>query len=235
MIEYWPRNLVPASIMFRIKPMTAKGPFTYSGKRQTVAQDAGFWVAELTNFPVVDDEAILEWRGTLAALEGSANDLIIGPFDSLRAPTFADFPPVIEGIPHSDGALFSDSSGYSQSTIKVSLAEDVELRSTTALLTVEQAGTIRKGMYFTIWSDVAGVSAPRMYIITAPPDTEGDRVSIKFRPPLRAEAAAGTGVDFADPKLLMNLSDEDAGSLDLEYGLFSRPSISLEESWNGIS
>lgn len=215
--------------------MSAFGPRSFSGKRQSIAVDAGFWVAELTGFPVLETDAILDWRGTIAALEGSTNDLIIGPFDHLRAPAPSGLPPVIGGIPHSDGAFFSDGAGYSQSTIRVRLAAALDLRATSATLIVDAAGPIRKGMYFTIWAMEGGVVLPRMYIITKPPVANGNRVNIQFRPPLRTEAAAGSDVDFADPKLVMNLADPESGELDLAYGRFGRPSISLEESWNGLS
>lgn len=215
--------------------MSVFGPRTFSGKRQSIAADAGFWVAELSEFPVLETETILDWRGTIAALEGSSNDLIIGPFDHLRAPVHDGFPPIVGGIPHSDGAFFADGSGYSQSTIRVRLAAALELRATSATLTVEAAGPIRKGMYFTIWSLEAGVVRPRMYIVTKPPVVNGAQVDITFRPPLRTDAASGSEVDFADPKLVMNLADPESGQLELAYSRFGRPSISLEESWNGLS
>lgn len=235
MMEFWPQSLVPANINFRIKPMNSFGPRTFSGKQQTVSTDAGFWVADLSGFPVLSDAAILEWRGTIGSLEGSANDLVIGPYDYLRAPAPHGYSPQISGIPHSDGSYFSDGAGYRQSTIKVRAAASAKLRATTLTLAVEQAGPIKKGMYFTVWSEVSGVIVPRMYMVTRPPEVDGSRVEIQFRPPLRQAVDRNDEVDFADPKLLMNLSDQDAGSLDLEYGRFARPSLLLEESWNGLS
>jgi len=215
--------------------MNTRGPQTFSGKRQTVGTDAGFWVADLSNFPILERDAILEWRGTLASLDGSANDVIIGPYDNLRAPSPPGLPPVIGGIPHSDGSFFSDGAGYRQSTIKVRAAQSAAQRSTSMRLRIDEAGPIRKGMFFTVWSIVGGVSIPRMYVIVASPEVDGNIVDIRFRPTLRISVSSGDEIDFADPKILMNLSDEEAGSLNLEYGRFARPSISLEESWNGIS
>ncbi len=227
----WSSLLIPVEPMFRIKPMLAKGPTSFSGKRQNVASDAGYWVATLSDFPVVTRDQILEWRGIIADLQGGLEDLIIGPFDHFRAPVHSGLPPVMTGIPHSDGSPFSDGAGYRQSSIKVILTSSLALRATSAVLTIEAAGPLRRGMLFTIWTG----PRPSMYIITKEPEISGNRATIKFLPPLRAAAPAGTEVDFADPKLVMNLASPDSGELPLDMGRWSRPSIELEESWNGFS
>lgn len=227
----WSSLLIPVEVMFRIKPMLAKGPTSFSGKKQNVASDAGYWVGTMSDFPVVSADQILEWRGIIADLQGGLEDIIISPFDHLRAPVYDGLPPVIKGIPHSDGSFFSDGSGYSQSTIKVKVAAGLGLRATSAVLNIEAAGPIKRGMYFSIWNGMR----PSMHIITKPPEVNGSQVTISFLPPLRAAAAAGTDVDFADPKLVMNLASPDSGELALDMGRWSRPSIELEESWNGFS
>ncbi|WP_156379607.1 hypothetical protein [Rhizobium sp. Leaf383] len=216
--------------MFRIKPMLTMGPVSFSGKRQKIGTDAGFWTATMSGFPVLSPEKILEWRGTIGALQGGLEDLLIGPFDEFQAPTLGGLPPIITGIPHSDGALFSDGSGYSQSTILVSSSADLDLRRTSARLRIERAGEIKKGMYFTVRQG----ARPSMHMITQLPEKTGDFVDVAFLPPLRFDVPAGSDVDFADPKLLMNLASPESGDLALEMGRWSRPSIELEESWNGL-
>jgi hypothetical protein len=221
--------------MFRLKPMNTRGPMTFSGKSQVVGTDAGFWVATLSNFIVRTPEQIREWRGLIADLQGGLNDLVIGAFDCRQAPRVAGRPPVIGGITHSDGSLFSDKSGYRQSTIKVVAARDAAVRATSLRINVQEAGKLERGMYFTIWSLVAGVMLPRMYMLTKTPEVSGSAATIQFLPPLRVAVKEGDEVDFADPKLAMNLASDDGGDLDIRMRRFSSPSLELQESWNGLS
>ncbi|NHT77557.1 hypothetical protein G8E10_17730 [Rhizobiaceae bacterium CRRU44] len=226
----WSSLLIPAEVMFRIKPMLTMGPVSFSGKRQKIGTDAGYWTATMSGFPVLSPDRILEWRGIIGALQGGLEDLLIGPFDEFQAPTLGGLPPIIGGIPHSDGSLFSDGSGYSQSTILVSSSGDLDLRRTSARFLIERAGPIKRGMYFTVRSG----GRPSMHMITKPPEKSGGFVDVEFLPPLRFDLPNGSEVDFADPKMLMNLSSPESGDLPLDMGRWSRPSIELEESWNGL-
>jgi hypothetical protein len=230
LMEVLPSHIVPVRLMFRIKPLQTLGPRSFSGKQQVQVTDSGYWVASLAEFPIVHRDQILDWRGIVASLEGMAGDLVVGPFDDLRAPTFGSFPPVITGIPHSDGATFSDGSGYSQSTIRITLAGDLPLRATSAVLTIHQAGALQRGMYFSVYDGLR----PSLHIITKPPEIDGNQATIQFRPPLRFAVESGATVDFATPKALMNLASADEGALDLDMGRWAKPSLELVESWNGL-
>ncbi len=227
----WSSLLIPVEVMFRIKPMLIAGPTSFSGKKQMVASDAGYWVGTMSDFPIVTTDQILEWRGIIADLQGGLEDIIISPFDHLRAPVHSGLPPVITGIPHSDGSFFSDGSGYSQSSIRVSLSASLGLRATAAVLTIQEAGPLKRGMYFSVYDGMR----PSMHIITKPPEITGNTATIRFLPPLRSPVSAGNDVDFADPKLVMNLASPDSGELSLDMGRWARPSIELQESWNGLS
>ncbi len=229
-MDHLPSHLVPVRLMFRIKPIQKLGPRTFGGKQQVGVTDTGYWVARLADFPIGDRDQILDWRGIIASLEGMAGDLVVGPFDDLRAPTFGSYPPVIGGIPHSDGALFSDGSGYAQSTILITLAGSRPLRATTATLNIHQAGPLRRGMYFSVYDGIR----PSLHIITKPPEVDGNQATIEFLPPLRFPVASGETVDFATPKAVMNLASADEGALDLDMGRWARPSLELVESWNGL-
>lgn len=227
----WSSLLIPVEVMFRIKPMLVTGPTNFSGRKQTVASDAGYWVGTLSDFPIVTTDQILEWRGIIADLQGGLEDIVISPFDHLRAPVHSGLPPIITGIPHSDGSLFSDGSGYSQSTIKVTAQASLGLRATSAVLAIEEAGPLKRGMYFSVYNGMR----PSMHVLTKPPEVEGDTVTVRFLPPLRGPVSAGDEVDFADPKLVMNLASPDVGELALNMGRWGRPSVELQESWNGLS
>ncbi len=227
----WSSLLIPVEVMFRIKPMLITGPTNFSGRKQMVASDAGYWIGTMSDFPIVTTEQILEWRGIIADLQGGLEDIVISPFDHLRAPVHGGLPPIMTGIPHSDGSLFSDGSGYSQSTIKVTAQANLGLRATSAVLAIEEAGPLKRGMYFSVYNGMR----PSMHVLTKPPEVEGDTVTVRFLPPLRGPVSAGDEVDFADPKLVMNLASPDVGELALNMGRWGRPSIELQESWNGLS
>lgn len=228
-MEYLASHLVPTRIMFRIKPMQSLGPRSFGGKQQVQTID-GYWVGSLGQFPVADRDQILDWRGIMAALEGMAGDLVVGPFDGWRAPILNDVPPLVAGVPGSDGVLFPVGTDYMQSTIKVTLADSRPLRATTAALSIQRAGPIRRGMYFSLYDG----DRPSLHMITQPPTMSGGNVNIQFRPPLRFAAASGAAVDFANPRAVMNLASADEGALDLDMGRWARPSIDLVESWNGL-
>lgn len=226
----WSSLLIPVEVMFRIKPMLAMGPVSFSGKRQKVGTDAGYWVATMSGFPVLSPEKVLEWRGIVGALQGGLEDLLIGPFDERQAPAPNGLPPVLTNIFNPNGVLISDGTSHRQSTIKVYARNNLFLRATSAALVVETAGPIKMGMYFSVRSG----DKVSMHMLTRDPAVSGNVVSVNFLPPLRFDVAAGAEVDFADPKLLMNLSSPESGDLPLDMGRWSRPSIELEESWNGL-
>lgn len=226
----WPTILKPLTVDFALQPMLVRGPATISGLRQVVGSDAGFWRATLGGVPIRTADQVREWRGLIAAAQGGLEDIIVGPFDCRQAPRPLRHCGVTTGgTPHSDGALFSDGSGYSESLVRMSLHADAALRATSITINIAIAGDIRRGMYFSI--------ANRLYIVTSIPSVliaggaygAGRRVSFNFLPPLRAAAVAGANVEFGDPKATMRLADSDTGRLELKTGRFGDPSVDLVE------
>lgn len=222
----WSNVLIPRSVSFRIHPLTQKGPPSFSGRPQVGAPDAGYWVATLSGFVLGEPEQLLEWRGIVASLQGGLEDVMISPYDHLNAPLVDGFPAVINGIPHSDGAYFSDGSGYSQTTIKVALQGGLGERATRAVFRVIEAGLLKRGHYFSI--------GRRMYMLTHAPEYEGNLVSVRFLPPLREAAIHGVDIDFADPRLLMTVESVDTGDMEIDLHI-ATTNISLMESYNGLS
>ncbi|MBP2459582.1 hypothetical protein J3A65_000332 [Rhizobium sp. PvP014] len=214
--------------------MNARGPMTFSGKSQVVGTDAGFWVATLSNFIVRTPDHIREWRALVADLQGGLNDLVIGAFDCKQIPRVDGLPVVIRSPFAENGALV-DGPWTSRNSIRVSANGAASMRSTTLVLEVGQAGPLKKGMYFTIRTLIAGVLVPRMYMITREPEVVGSKATVRFLPPLRHAVDAGADVDFTNPEVAMNLSSDDEGELDIRMRRFSSPSLNLQESWNGLS
>jgi hypothetical protein len=227
----FPPGFLPASVLFHLRPSNMGGPQSFSGKQQVRASDAGSWIARLT-FDIHTEREIREWRGLVAGLEGKLNELTIGVFDDRQAPLVVTGQTTVGGITHSDGSTFSDGTGYSQSDIRVTVAEDAALRATSLSVEIERAGPLQRGHYFSL----TGVDArPRLYIVTSTPIVDGDTASFKFRPPLRVAAAAGDAVEFGRPKATMNLADQMSGQLDIAAPWVSRPTLELEESFLGLA
>ncbi|MER8560191.1 hypothetical protein [Mesorhizobium sp. M0578] len=130
----------------------------------------------------------------------------MGPF-----PLFNGVPkPIIGGIPHSDGSLFSDGAGYSQATVFGTVAADAALNA--GQVTINIYGASRRLR----WSDWFSISHPnkgwriyRYWETSDPVDvTEtidgvvytGSQYLLSLDRPLREAAVAGTRIEFARPR-----------------------------------
>jgi hypothetical protein len=235
MVLDWPSILKPQEVMPHLMPMSAFGPVASKGLRQSVASDAGFWQMTLTGVSLRTADEVREWRWLVTAAQGGLEDIVVGVFDCRQAPRPYRHAGVGSShIPHSDGALFDDGSGYSQTFVKMWLHADVALRATSMVVDIVIAGPIRRGMFFSI--------ADRLYMVTSDPAIEvaggalgsGQRVSFNFLPPLRAPATSGAVVEFARPKATMRLASADTGQLSLRTGRFGDPDIEMVEAWDGF-
>lgn len=132
-----------------------------------------------------------------------------GPF-----PTFDGIPkPVITGIRHSDGSLFSDGAGYAQGTVLGVLASDAGLNA--GRITVDVVGNARRlrwSEWMSICHPTKGWRAFRSWESSEPEDVSvtidgtayaGERYTLAISPPLREAAPAGTLVEFATPTCVM--------------------------------
>ena len=169
---------------------------------------------------------LLEWRGMIADMEGGLVPYLIGPFDERQAPALTT---ITTGIltTHSDGSPFSDGSLYTQAEVDVQLRDDMMIGATNAVFIVSVGGILSRGMYFSIDG--------RMFIIRKPPELLSDnRVRVHFLPEARANAKAGSSVNFRDPTQLMQISDPKTGAADIVARAAVEPTIELEESFEGL-
>jgi hypothetical protein len=186
----------------------------------------GLWVAELGNVVLSTADHIRTWRAIAAAADGGAEPIIVPSCDKLTFPApLVDGEPVYSwgDIPHSDGTLFSDGSGYYLPVVEAEAASDATLRATTMDITMTVGGELRGGEVFSIEHPTMGW---RRYEI-ASVDEDGD--TITFRPPLREAVSAGTALEFDQPKCLMRLASGDAMALTLDMRRFGGPSATFVE------
>ncbi len=226
----WPRaGLVPRQPpRFNPAPRTASGGMNVRGNGQVVASDAGCWVATFSNFVVHQkqgEKKILLWDAIAGLAEGRLNALLMPvdvrgrrPLPDGVSDDLIDYP---TGVPHSDGAAFSDGSLYEQSWIGVTVSADAALRAVTLQLTKVACGEIEPGMRFSI--------GERMYQVKKVVSQSGGSCEVTVNFPLREAVSAGAECNFDNPVCKMRLATDTEMDLELEIGRHGSPTINLVE------
>ncbi|RWQ16086.1 hypothetical protein [Mesorhizobium sp.] len=130
----------------------------------------------------------------------------MGPF-----PTVNGVPkPIIGGIPHSDGSLFSDGSGYSQATVFGTVGANAALNAGQMTINIFGASRrLRWSDWFSISHTVKGWRVYRYWEASDPVDVtvdvdgvsySGSQYVISLDRPLREAVIAGTRIEFARPR-----------------------------------
>lgn len=115
---------------------------------------------------------------------------------------FAGKKPTIGGITHSDGAYFSDGSGYSQATVYGELVEAAALNA--GIIKVRVYGLarpLRWSDWFSIYHETAkGWRAYRYWDVIDVTIEANPVYTLALSVPLREAAPAGTRIEFARPR-----------------------------------
>lgn len=130
----------------------------------------------------------------------------VGPFPFISGrPT-----PIINGIPHSDGSLFSDDSGYSQATVFGTMGAAAALNAGQITINIFGASrNLRWSDWFSIYHTVKGWRAYRYWEASDPVDITvdvdgvtytGSQYVVSLDRPLREAVPAGTRIEFARPR-----------------------------------
>lgn len=111
--------------------------------------------------------------------------------------------PYVTGIPHSDGALFSDGSGYSQATVSGEMVTGAAVNA--GILHINAYGLnrpLRHSDWFSIYHENKGWRAYRYWdVIDAPVSPDG-AYALAITPPLREATPAGARIEFARPRFV---------------------------------
>jgi hypothetical protein len=229
MIE-WPDILKPRTVTFALKGRAVSGGAALEGRDQRVASDAGFWAADLAQFPIVTRDKARAWRSTIAKMDGGVETVEIPVMDckyKLSA-TLDGVEVVNNGQPHSDGTYFTDGTGYDEPdevVLPFRLTANAALRATTISVELDDEEIVvgmAEGIYFSIGT--------RLYLVTGVEETAANQWDITFRPPLRSAAATGAHIDFLSPSIEMRIADPNAGELPLDLLRFAFPSLSFIEA-----
>ncbi|RWB31830.1 MAG: hypothetical protein EOQ41_12860 [Mesorhizobium sp.] len=130
----------------------------------------------------------------------------MGPF-----PTIRGIPkPILSGIPHSDGSLFSDGSGYSQATVFGTMGADAALNAGQITLNIFGASrNLRWSDWFSIYHPNKGWRSYRYWEASDPVDVtavvdgvsfDGSQYVLSLDIPLREAVPAGYRIEFARPR-----------------------------------
>ncbi|MCK1503858.1 hypothetical protein [Bradyrhizobium sp. 18] len=170
----------------------------------------------------------LLWRAVRQIADGGVTPLVVPRNDALFLPWPAGVARAAGiDIPHSDGALFSDGSGYYQSIIDITAAA-AALRATSLDITINYAGELMGGESFSIEHETMGW---RVYEIATVSMDDGVAGTITFMPPLREAIPANTQLEFDRPRCVMRLAKTSSMDLSVQPWTFNSASVDFVETF----
>jgi hypothetical protein len=225
----WPGNLRPShNLVPYIEKNTASSGASVTGIERLITSDAGRWRYGF-RLPLRSREQVLAWRAVLA-LSGTRENQIRVPIEDCRYDAAAlsglrDFyrtQNFEQGIPHSDGALFSDGAGYDQSLVTGLCTETVAQGATEIKLQLPQGVVPQIGQFFS--------DGNRLYQINAVSLIAGTVYSLKFRTRLRVGASVGAAFSFDKLFCLMRFSDDAVARTEMQLLKFSDLELDFVEA-----
>ncbi|NTG85870.1 hypothetical protein G6L15_06875 [Agrobacterium rhizogenes] len=199
--------LGPAKTTFDVSGSNIDGGRNGVGESQSIEMSGGGLVtATYEDCKIVNPEQYeyVNWLG--ARFNGGFRFLNVpiitdwfGPFPKFgRLPT-----PIVTGIPHSDGSLFSDTSGYSQATVWGEITEAANLNAGVISMRVYGLSRpLRWSDWFSIYHATKGWRAYRYWDVLAVTDEENPVYTLALAPPLREAVSVGDRVEFARPRFV---------------------------------
>lgn len=235
MTDQWPRNtLAPKHCSVNKAYRSTSGGVSLSGYERSVASDAGVWVGSYSEFPVPTPQMVLLWRALESTFSGRQNSMLIPIYESIRAPVVASYQADKwlnsggqqnqmdqSGVPHSDGTLHSDGTGYYSSGIDVVLDAEVAMRGVFLTLGKRCCGDIQPGHRFSI--------GERLFEVDKIVSQTSTVANVKVWPPSREAFAAGSFADFVNPVLKAKLTSDQGMDLRLEWNRYGFPTIEFIE------
>lgn len=226
MIYDWPSVL---SISDRTDPRlqfnTRSGGMALNGVEQVLSplSERWTWQIQVPVWNAVQGRAL---RSFVTKMQGRFNFARIGICDQFRIPPGAwgrdsrlDWP---HGVPHSDGAYFSDGAGYALSQLVVNTVGNATING--GSITVPAAplmGQMSDGLFISIDGF--------LYVITGW-SVSGANYVLQISPRLRAAVPSGSQVLFSGNSVWQFASDGE-GALPLQIGRFGVTTINLIEPY----
>lgn len=220
---------------WRIANASRGGGASLTGQQQFVVSPAGRWEAKLS-LHCLDDDDYLDADGFLAGLDGSANAILCGPEDWRGRPwnvdplTGAKITPDFKAQDIEADPAFENNPDTT-GTLQFSLALAATMNATALSIYRNKGGALKRGQYLSI--------GQRLHIITALTTTDpidpatglavAGSIGVTIRPWLRADYAANTPVEFAQPVGLMRLTPDSVAMVERTTSPLSDLSLDLVE------
>ncbi len=227
-MDVFPVTSFPVTALrWRPVGMTIGGGPTFTGPGQEGEfSGGGWWVAELNEMDLGDEQAIRALRSLIWRAKKLKRFVV----------PMLDWPlsPALASVPHGDGSPFSDSSEYVGGGVEATLAASAVHRATQVSITLnpETAGPLQGGEVFTL---VDAEMGPRLHGIDEILDVDGDTFTCSILPPLRAGFDLGAEVDFNTPRCVMRLDDpQDEATPWITAGWEGKSSLRFVEAFDRL-
>lgn len=199
-----------------IERQTLKGGTSLSGEQDVVSSDGGGRVfADFGDGDTVDVSATLAWRAFTGMAEEGVGLFVVPFCDPRHQPVRTEVTTFGDGATFDDGAVFSGLVG------SATASGSAALRAVTLNIVNGLPVPLVGGEWFTIVHPTKGERAYK--VLRAPSQSQ-----IEFRPPLRQAIAAGTVMDFANPRCLMNVEGRPGTAT--SYARHSTPAVRFVEA-----
>jgi hypothetical protein len=151
----------------------------------------------------------------------------IGPFPIINGKRR----PIISGIPHSDGSLFSDDSGYSQASVYATITANAVVGAGVVQMQVFGAARpLRWSDWFSIYHPTKGWRAYRYWEVQSVSAGTNPIYTLAIGPALREAITVGTRVELARPLCVMKFPKGFTLPFDYEGWYQSRPTLQFTEA-----
>lgn len=229
MIVHWPEKILkPQTISVDLAHRNLRSPSAANGFTQVVSNSAGIWKVSFSNIPVYSAQMIKCWRAIDTLTEGQLYPLSIPVFDHPRSPSSTDdygsnlYRFYNNPVPHSDGAFFSDGSGYVSTWTLVFAATAGTVGATTvSVLKSPPLATLEPGQRFSI--------NDRLYQIQRITSQEDTTATFTVRPPIREAFSIGSRLEFDVPRLRVKLMSDTAMNIPLNFNQQTFPTLDFIE------
>lgn len=173
------------------------GGAALGGPGQVVDWSAGgFWAFELSGLQLWEPDHFRLYRAMLLACRGGG-EIDVPIIDDPHRP-FPEGMADSIAVPFSDGAFFSDGTGFLSADLDFTVEEAAQEGDVVMTLRRTVGAPLRGGEYLTLLHAAAG---PRAGCIEAVGEENADGVfEISFGPPLREDVAAGMLADLQRPR-----------------------------------
>jgi hypothetical protein len=224
--DNWPINvLVPRDLNWWPSGGVDSGGASLSGLQQIDRIDGGpLWRCQMVQIPLKDDTSILAFQALQMILGGGATPIIVPRMPATRVPSANPSPLV----PHSDGTPFNDDSLYSGDSVTSTLVNDADLRDYQITLDLVGGKPLMGGEEFSINHPDVGW---RMYRIMRVRSQSGNRYAVDIGPPLRDDVAAGTALEWDNPRCMMRLADSEAFNTALNFNKYGYVDVPFIEAF----